>query len=164
MLLLVLRESRSACRRSLEASLCTFMGRVLHMGHGMIHHHVLHEWQSDMQVVKELAVLFLAWQELRTDIWWRKKWKNQGSRADYVGFHKDRRHNCVTIYILFNYYVGNFHPGTLHININIYGINCLKRLYRWNSWSLSWHGWWVVTSLTLEFGHCFHSRGGWQAC
>ena len=38
--------------------------------------------------------------------------------------------NCVTVYILFNYCVVNLGQGGLYININIYGINHVKQLYR----------------------------------
>jgi hypothetical protein len=38
--------------------------------------------------------------------------------------------NCVTVYILFNYCVVDLGQGGLYININIYGINHVKQLYR----------------------------------
>jgi hypothetical protein len=45
--------------------------------------------------------------------------------------------NCITIYILSTYCVHNLGDFGLYININIYGINCVIQLYRWNSWSLT---------------------------
>ena len=47
--------------------------------------------------------------------------------------------NCVPMYIPFNYCVGDLAQGGLYTNINVYGINCVKRLYRWNGWSLKTH-------------------------
>lgn len=44
--------------------------------------------------------------------------------------------NRLTIYIPFNYCIPNFSWGSLYININVYGINRIKRLARWNGWSL----------------------------
>ena len=45
--------------------------------------------------------------------------------------------NRLTIYIPFNYCIPNFSWGSLYINVNVYGINRIKRLARWNGWSLS---------------------------